>query len=68
MEICQLTRFLKLISPIIQVGGDRGAKNLAGVLRKRGVTELEYIIDEGMPIVKNMIPGIKENIAMSVHS
>jgi carboxypeptidase PM20D1 len=46
-----------------EVGGGRGAANMAALLRDRGVRP-EYVLDEGLAIVEGMVPGVAAPVAM----
>ena len=46
-----------------EVGGHRGAKRIAALLKERGV-RLEFVIDEGMVIADGMIPGLDKPVAI----
>ena len=50
----------------IKVGGSDGAAKIAEKLRKRGVTKLDFVFDEGNPILENLFPGINKAIAGQV--
>lgn len=45
-----------------EIGGRRGAAQIAARLQSRGV-ELEYVLDEGGAIVENIVPGLAAPIA-----
>jgi carboxypeptidase PM20D1 len=40
-----------------EIGGQGGAAQIADLLQSRGV-ELEYVLDEGMPIIVDAFPGL----------
>lgn len=46
-----------------EVGGHRGAAAMARVLESRGV-RLEYVLDEGLAIVRNLLPGLSSAAAL----
>lgn len=46
-----------------ELGGKNGNVKIAELLKSRGV-KLEYVIDEGSVITQNMVPGIKNNVAL----
>ncbi|MCS6762870.1 MAG: M20/M25/M40 family metallo-hydrolase [Candidatus Protistobacter heckmanni] len=46
-----------------EVNGLHGAKMAAAMLAKRGV-KLEFLMDEGMVIAKDLIPGVKQPVAL----
>ena len=46
-----------------ELGGKNGNVKIAELLKSRGV-KLEYVIDEGLIIAENMVPGIKNNVAL----
>jgi carboxypeptidase PM20D1 len=46
-----------------EVGGDRGAREIAALLAARGV-ELEYVLDEGGVISQGIVPGIDAPVAL----
>lgn len=41
-----------------------GAAQIAQKLREKGVKQLEYLLDEGMLMFQNMIPGIQDTVAV----
>ena len=43
--------------------GPVGATNIGLTLKRRGVDKLHFILDEGLVVMKNMIPGVKKNVA-----
>ena len=46
-----------------EVFGHHGAANMAKIFKKRGV-EAEFILDEGMVIVRGLIPGMEQDCAL----
>lgn len=46
-----------------EVGGERGAKVIAGLLKSRGV-RLEFVIDEGLLITEGIMPGLASPAAL----
>jgi len=46
-----------------EVGGGRGAKQIAALLQQRGV-KLEFVVDEGMLITEGVMPGLKGSAAL----
>jgi len=46
-----------------EIGGDKGAKAIAGHLEKLGV-QAEFIMDEGGSLTNGMIPGIEQDVAL----
>jgi len=46
-----------------EVGGRDGAKNIAALLKKRGM-KFEVVLDEGGAITENVLPGISQPIAL----
>lgn len=46
-----------------ETGGNRGAARVAALLEERGV-ELDYLVDEGMPVAEEIIPDIESPLAM----
>jgi carboxypeptidase PM20D1 len=46
-----------------EVGGNSGAANIAAVLRSRRV-ELEFVLDEGLNILKGIISGVSSPVAL----
>jgi hypothetical protein len=50
----------------LQISGKRGAQELAKALKARGVDRLDFVLDEGFPLTKNIIPGTDKPIAMYV--
>lgn len=46
-----------------EIGGTRGAKNIAGLLASRGV-KLDFVIDEGLLIVDGLVKGLDKPAAM----
>ncbi|KAK3610576.1 hypothetical protein CHS0354_009016 [Potamilus streckersoni] len=47
-----------------EVSGQDGARAIGDLLMKRGVHGVEFILDEGLTIVNNVIPGIDRPVAM----
>jgi carboxypeptidase PM20D1 len=46
-----------------EIGGTRGAKVIANVLKDRGV-DAEFVLDEGMAITNGIVPMIKKPVAL----
>nr|CAD7459612.1 unnamed protein product [Timema tahoe] len=46
------------------VSGKRGAQELAKTLIARGVDHLDFVLDEGFPLHRNLIPGTDRHVAM----
>ncbi len=46
-----------------EVGGKKGAVAFANHLKEQGVT-LDFLLDEGGAIAKNMVPGISQRVAL----
>lgn len=46
-----------------EVGGERGAKAVAELLRQRGV-RLDFVVDEGMVVTEGVLPGVKQPLAL----
>lgn len=46
-----------------ETGGNRGAARVAKLLRSQGV-ELDFLVDEGMPVAEEIIPEIESPLAM----
>ncbi len=46
-----------------EVGGERGAKQIAKLLAERGV-KLDFVIDEGLLITEGILPGLKPPTAL----
>ena len=46
-----------------EVGGHRGARQIARLLESRGVA-LEFVIDEGLLITEGILPGLKPSAAL----
>ncbi|BFZ10867.1 hypothetical protein BsWGS_13906 [Bradybaena similaris] len=46
-----------------EVTGTHGAKMIAARLREKGVSELEYISDEGLPVSEGLISGVSKPVA-----
>ncbi len=46
-----------------ELGGDKGAKVMAGMLQKRGV-QLAWAVDEGSAMVKGAVPGVQSPLAL----
>jgi carboxypeptidase PM20D1 len=46
-----------------EVGGTRGAAQIAQALAARGV-KLESVLDEGMPVTHGLLPGIQQPVAL----
>lgn len=48
----------------IKISGKRGAQELAKTLTKRGVVRLDFVLDEGFPLTKDLFPGTDRPIAL----
>ena len=46
-----------------EVSGKDGAKKIAQALIKRGVKKLDFVLDEGTPVMAKMFPGINQPVA-----
>ena len=46
-----------------EIDGEFGASEISRILESRGV-ELEYLLDEGLPVVDELIEGIKSPVAL----
>ena len=46
-----------------EIGGERGAKTIAGIMRDRGIRP-EFILDEGMAVTKGLIPMMDKPVAL----
>jgi carboxypeptidase PM20D1 len=46
-----------------EVGGERGAKQIAALLKARG-ERLEFVIDEGLLITEGVMPGLERPVAL----
>lgn len=46
-----------------EIGGRRGAARVAALLEERGV-ELDYLVDEGMPVAEEVLRGVESPLAM----
>ena len=46
-----------------EVGGQGGAFHIGALLHARGV-ELDFVMDEGLPIVENVLPNISKPVAL----
>jgi len=46
-----------------EVGGERGAKKIAALLRSRG-EHLEFVLDEGLLITEGLVPGLTKPAAL----
>jgi len=46
-----------------ELGGDKGAAVIAGLLKKRGI-QLAWALDEGSAIAEGLIPGVKSPVAL----
>ena len=46
-----------------EVGGVRGAQQVVKLFKERGV-KLEFVLDEGLVIVKGLLPGIENPVAL----
>lgn len=46
-----------------EIDGDKGALEIGKVLKERGVA-LEFLLDEGTPVVKNLLPEISSPVAL----
>ena len=50
----------------VQVTGLDGAGKLAETLRSRGVKKLEFVSDEGLTVLNDIVPGIRKPVALYV--
>jgi len=48
----------------LQVGGYDGAKSISDVLWKRGVKQFEFILDEGLTVTNQIVPGLDRQAAL----
>ncbi len=46
-----------------EVGGQRGAKQIAALLKSRGV-QLDFVLDEGLLVTEGMLPGLHKPAAL----
>jgi len=46
-----------------EVGGPRGAAQIAALLKSRGV-QLDFVIDEGLLVLDGVVPGVKQPTAL----
>lgn len=46
-----------------EIGGIEGAMKVAALLKSRGV-KLEYVLDEGMAVLKGVVPGVAAPVAL----
>ncbi|CAM9834969.1 N-fatty-acyl-amino acid synthase/hydrolase PM20D1 [Lampetra fluviatilis] len=46
-----------------EIGGDKGARNIAKLLESRGV-KLDFLLDEGMVILDGVVPGLQIPVAV----
>jgi carboxypeptidase PM20D1 len=46
-----------------EIGGERGAKQVAALLKSRGV-QLQFVLDEGLLITEGMLPGLSRPAAL----
>ncbi|MBN8703634.1 MAG: M20 family peptidase [Bacteroidetes bacterium] len=46
-----------------EIGGLNGAKKIAEHLEKQGI-KAEYVLDEGLLVTKNLVPGISKKVAL----
>lgn len=46
-----------------EVGGERGAKQVAAALQQRG-TKIEFVVDEGLIVVEGILPGLNKPAAL----
>ncbi|XP_066997116.1 N-fatty-acyl-amino acid synthase/hydrolase PM20D1 isoform X2 [Anabrus simplex] len=47
-----------------EISGKRGAQELAKALVARGVDRLDFVLDEGFPLTKGLIPGTDRHVAI----
>ncbi|XP_049781362.1 N-fatty-acyl-amino acid synthase/hydrolase PM20D1-like isoform X1 [Schistocerca cancellata] len=47
-----------------EISGRRGAQEIAKILTARGVTRLDFVLDEGYPLTKGLIPGTDRHVAI----
>ena len=52
-----------IFGPDEEVGGVRGAQQVVKLFKERGV-KLEFVVDEGLLIVKGLLPGIENPVAL----
>jgi len=52
-----------IFGPDEEVGGVRGAQQVVRLFKERGI-KLEFVVDEGLVIVKGLLPGIEAPIAL----
>lgn len=52
-----------IASVSIQVHGEDGAGHIGQLLKERGV-KLDFLLDEGLPVLENVIKGIPVPVAM----
>ena len=53
-----------VVCALLQVFGQMGAMQVSALLEARGVRRLQYVFDEGMPIVERVLPGLSRPVAM----
>lgn len=46
-----------------EVGGENGAMKIAQLLKSRGI-EAEFVLDEGGIVTDNMVPGVRQPVAL----
>lgn len=46
-----------------ELGGDKGAAVMAGLLKERGI-QLDWVLDEGSAIVDDAVPGVRSPVAL----
>ncbi|MBE6754292.1 MAG: M20/M25/M40 family metallo-hydrolase [Ruminococcaceae bacterium] len=46
-----------------EVGGHFGARRIAALLEQRGM-RFEFVLDEGLAIMKDAVPGVRQNVAL----
>ncbi|KAK6176811.1 hypothetical protein SNE40_015042 [Patella caerulea] len=47
-----------------EIGGSVGALNIANKLEEKGISQLEYIIDEGLNVLDGLVPGLSKPSAL----
>ena len=57
-----------ILYDIIQVGGGDGAQAISDILWECGVKKFEFIVDEGLTLLNDIIPGMKDQVALYVEA
>ncbi|ESP04554.1 hypothetical protein LOTGIDRAFT_135972 [Lottia gigantea] len=47
-----------------EVSGYDGARSLSNRLKDKGLTRLEFLLDEGLNVIKGLVPGISKPVAL----